>query len=235
MNLTAASLLAGWERAADLPPGGRALVLLSALAGRGGETPVGERDRALAGVFRALFGARVRGRVDCPSCGEMLELDVEPSVFDEARAARVTPVEAAGCEVLWRLPTAGDLADTGRIDSATEAREELIRRCVLRVRRDGREVPRVEWPEAAVAAVAEAAAAADPLADPRLGLTCEGCGHRWEVLFDISAFLWVEIDGLARRLLRDVHRLASAYGWREREILDMTAARRAAYLGMCER
>jgi hypothetical protein len=51
-------------------------------------------------------------------------------------------------------------------------------------------------------------------------------------MFDIGAFLWEEIAAQARRLLREVHTLARAYGWREADILVMSAARRQAYLEM---
>jgi hypothetical protein len=50
------------------------------------------------------------------------------------------------------------------------------------------------------------------------------------VPFDIVTFLWREIENLAGHLLRDVHTLASAYGWRESDILALSAARRDFYL-----
>jgi hypothetical protein len=49
-------------------------------------------------------------------------------------------------------------------------------------------------------------------------------------LFDMLAYFWSEIQMGARRLLREIHVLASAYGWRESEILTLSAARRRAYL-----
>jgi hypothetical protein len=51
-------------------------------------------------------------------------------------------------------------------------------------------------------------------------------------LFDMPAYFWSEIQMGARRLLQEVHALASAYGWRESEILMLSAARRRAYLEM---
>ena len=43
-----------------------------------------------------------------------------------------------------------------------------------------------------------------------------------------------EIHAWAKRTLREVHTLASAYGWSEREILSMSAVRRALYLEMVQ-
>jgi hypothetical protein len=42
--------------------------------------------------------------------------------------------------------------------------------------------------------------------------------------------LWREIESMAGRLLRDVHALASAYGWHEKDILALSPVRRQFYL-----
>jgi hypothetical protein len=125
------------------------------------------------------------------------------------------------------------VAIAARARGAEAARADLVRRCVIRVTRAGESVPPAEWPADLAAGLAEAVAAADPLTDVRIALTCVRCGHGWAVGFDPAAFFWTELDALARRLLNDVHRLASAYGWHEADILAMSAARRATYLRMC--
>jgi hypothetical protein len=63
-------------------------------------------------------------------------------------------------------------------------------------------------------------------------LNCSSCGHKWEAPFDIVAFFWTEINAAAHGLLREVHALASAYGWTESEILALSPARRRCYLEM---
>ena len=73
-------------------------------------------------------------------------------------------------------------------------------------------------------------ASADPMAEIHLVLDCPCCQHKWEAPFDIVAFLWREISAAARRLLREVHTIASAYGWTETEILALSPARRRIYL-----
>ena len=64
----------------------------------------------------------------------------------------------------------------------------------------------------------------------RFSLTCQGCGHEWAAVFDIVTFFWAELVAQAKRLLREVHQLARAYGWRESEILAMSSQRRHTYL-----
>ncbi len=85
-----------------------------------------------------------------------------------------------------------------------------------------------------VAAVEDRIAALDPQADIQLALSRPACGHRWQAAFDILSFLWTELGEWAARTLRDVHRLALAYGWSERDILALSPVRRRHYLGMLD-
>jgi len=77
-----------------------------------------------------------------------------------------------------------------------------------------------------------AMAEADPDADLRMAIACPECGHAWDSLFDPASYLWSELQAGAMRVLREVDALASAYGWSEREILEMPRARRRAYLAL---
>ena len=73
---------------------------------------------------------------------------------------------------------------------------------------------------------------ADPQADVRLALDCPACGHKFLAAFDVVAYFWSEINAWAYRLLGEVHTLASAYGWREDDILALSPWRRHVYLEM---
>ena len=73
----------------------------------------------------------------------------------------------------------------------------------------------------------------DPAAAAVINLDCPGCGRRWSAPFELAEFVWTEVDRCARRLLADVHTLASAYGWREADVLAVSPARRAFYLQWC--
>ena len=75
-------------------------------------------------------------------------------------------------------------------------------------------------------------AQADPQADVQLALSCPACSHQWQSVFDIVSFFWSEMNAWAYRILREVHILASAYGWREADILAMSPYRRQLYLKM---
>jgi hypothetical protein len=88
---------------------------------------------------------------------------------------------------------------------------------------------------AVVSLIAEGMAQADPQAMVQLSLTCPACGQRWLAAFDIAAYLWAEVDDWAKRTLRDVHVLASAYSWREADILALSPTRRRLYLDLIGR
>ena len=81
-------------------------------------------------------------------------------------------------------------------------------------------------------AVGEQLALADPLAEIIIHFDCPVCGVSFDESLDLSAFLWAELEGQAKRLLYDVHTLAAAYSWSEAEILSLSATRREFYLGM---
>jgi hypothetical protein len=83
-----------------------------------------------------------------------------------------------------------------------------------------------------VVAIGEQMVERDPQAEVQLDLTCPACQHHWLANFDVVTFLWSEIQTHTKRVLRDVHTLAKAYGWREADILSMSTVRRQFYLEM---
>jgi hypothetical protein len=48
------------------------------------------------------------------------------------------------------------------------------------------------------------------------------------------SYLWAEVHSWALRTLHEVNVLASAYGWRESDILALSQWRRQAYLEMVQ-
>ncbi|MBC7816183.1 MAG: hypothetical protein IAG10_04725 [Planctomycetaceae bacterium] len=240
-TLTASAVLKVWEQTVGLPHCGRAWQLWLSLSGRAmdgaRDVTIGECDRELIAVHRALFGRNITGRADCPQCHEMLELDLDLEIFDLPQPlATDRQLHLENVDIEWRFPTARELADLARTtNGASEVRVKLLQYCVTAVRRESQLLKFEEWPGNLAAELGVVMVSADPLLDPGIELACDSCGHAWSVRFDIATFLWSEIDDVARRLMSEVHRLATAYGWGETEILELTAARRAAYLQMCGR
>jgi hypothetical protein len=250
-ELTIAELLGVWERGQDRPPVERALGLLAAACPETGaealaELSLGERDSRLLALREWTFGPRLAGVAACPACGERVELDFEAARLRAQAAATPRPATApaaatepapcvtpSGHAVRFRLPSSRDALAVAGSGSLEEARRLLLSRCLLESRSAaGEPVPAAMLSAEDLAAVMAHIAAADPLAEVEISLDCPGCAYRWEVGFDIVSYFWDEIEAWVGRVLADVHRLASAYGWSEAEILAMSPWRRRRYLDL---
>jgi hypothetical protein len=139
-------------------------------------------------------------------------------------------VRVGEVEVRFRAPAHADLLAASAAEDAGAAARILLARCVLAANLGGEPVSVTDLSAEVVEALDTALAQHDPHADLRLATTCAACGHAFELAVDPSGLYWAELAEHARRLLVDVHRLAAAYGWSERDILTIDPARREAYL-----
>jgi hypothetical protein len=228
-ELSASEILDVWERgrSTTLPERALDLLVTGGYAGQPESLAVGDRDALLVELRERTFGATISALSSCPSCGELVEVELTTADLPgDAAAGELLELELALGEdsVRFRVPTAGDLVAVGAAADVETGRRILLERCV-----EATLAP--EHEEAVVARMAEA----DPGAWTELALACPECGHRWTETFDIVSFLWAELDSCAHRLVGDVHSLASAYGWRESDVLALSPSRRQAYLELVPR
>jgi len=234
-------LLHVWEAGTVQHPLDRALTILAAAESDSPRSelarlPTGQRDEKLLAVYESTFGSAIAGLGRCPNCEERVEfnLDVRDLLSASGETAGEGPlsITSDGYRVTFRLPDSYDLAEIVRLADAEAARRRLLSRCIIQSTHEGNEVGLDEVPETVIALVVGQMSDSDPLAEVELALVCPSCEAGWPLVFDIESFLWRKIEERAGRLLREVHVLASAYGWREADILALTAARRQAYLEM---
>lgn len=233
-SLTPERLLEVWEAGAQRHPIDRALLLFAlaepTLPGEAlADEPLGRRNAALMALRRARFGNPLDAWIDCPACGERMELTIDAAQLPPAPPAAQAPIEVDGLR--FRRPTSRDLAQLVGIDDAGQAALHLLAACADTPRGLPQDATGLE---ALLDRVDAALEHDDPWADPSLPVDCPSCGHAFAAGLDVAAILWDEIDGVARRLLDEVHLLARAYGWHEHEILCLSARRRAAYLQRLE-
>lgn len=237
--LSANEALKAWELGLPAGPVQRAVQLLSLrFPGQSiddlARLSIGQRDAALLELRLATFGRRLKGKVVCPNCREVLELELDlnqlrgPAV---AAAAEEIAVEVGDYKLQLRLPNSFDLAEAAEQPGMDDARRKLLERCIVSASRGSGE-PAAELPQEVVAAATARMAEVDPQADLKLNVNCGACNKRSEAIFDIVSFLWAEIEAWAARLIHEVHTLAAAYGWSEREILSLSPVRRQMYLEM---
>ena len=248
-SLSAAQLLNVWESGGtrSLPERGLALLAAAcpdttreALA----ELNIGRRDAQLLTLREWTFGPRVFSVSLCPNCGEQLAIGFDLDEIRQHETAASQTAEASDVEqpvkcfslqhcdyaLSFRLLNSLDLDSISGQSDAAVSRRALFERCVLSAEHKGKAAKPAELPDELIAQLSTRMAQENPQADMQLALNCSSCGHKWQVLFDIVSFFWREIDEWAQRILREVHSLASAYGWTQTEILGLSPTRRQIYL-----
>ena len=188
-------------------------------------------------IREAFFGPHLICLIACPECNERLEITLDiaqlrslPSAESAAAPVQSHSLTAGDYEVQFRLPNSSDVLLIADLPDATRARHTLFERCVRKATRAGVPVAAADLPEEVVITVAGRMALIDPQADIQIALTCPTCAQQWLTAFDIVSYLSSEINSWAMRILREVHQLASAYGWREADILALSPMRRQFYL-----
>lgn len=238
--MSVSKLLEVWEQGQGRPLYRRAILLLAAACP--GESPeelsalsIGSRDARLLTLREWTFGRRLSCLTTCPACTERLEFSLDvpdlqaaaPEVKDERFQFAID-----GYAVEFRPLNTSDLVQAIGCPDGKQEHMVLMERCVLDARRENERIATEQLPARVFEALAAHMAQADPQAEIQLPLACPACDHRWRALFDIVSFFWSEIHAWAVRVLREVHLLASAYGWPEAEILAMSPVRRSLYLEM---
>ena len=236
-TISAAELLAAWERGLRQSPLDRALTLLAATRPESSmeelaRQSIGWRDSSLLTLREQVFGSELACRVLCPQCQENLELSLNTTRLSVGpEAAPELSVTIPGFNIRLRLPNTEDLRAVAGLPLPV-ARGQLFCRCVLEARSNDRAVPAEALPEEVLQAAEQRMSEADPQADSVVAVSCPACGYEWRERFDIAAFFWAELNAWAHRLLTEVHTLARAYGWREGDILALSPTRRQIYLEM---
>ena len=171
--------------------------------------------------------------LECPTCGEPLELGLPlDAVLALARRAESEPVvELAlgdGIPRRMRRPTGADQRrwHDRQYDCMDDAERALLGSLL--------ETPAgVPEPNAdTVLRIEEAMEEQDPLTCFRVSSRCISCETATQYELDLEALLLDRLERRQRMLLREVHRLATHYGWTETDVLSLPAWHRRAYLSM---
>jgi len=245
--LSASEQLRVWERGRRQTLTRRSLLLLAAASpeispDELAQFSVGQRDARLLTLREWMFGEQIESVVSCPKCSERLELMFDVADIRARNDSENSPPGATyllqldGYEVRFRPPNSTDLEAIVKCQNAAAARDRILARCALEIKRgnakDNAKKRVDQLPSKIVNALVEKMAQVDPQANVQLSLKCPACQYGWSATFDIASFLWSELNDWAERILREIHLIASAYGWHESDILEMSAERRSCYLEM---
>lgn len=236
--LSDTDLLRVWELGQRRPSWQRALLMLAPALpelsqGQLADLSLGQRNAYLFLLRGQALGQTIEALAICPQCRLKIEFSLQvDDICVEAPSGSLPATQTVRLEDIdatFRHLTSRDLAlVTGR--GLAFARGSLIRRAIVQVRRAGVALDVGSLPQPLIAAIGEQIREADPLAEMRFQMECPACRAQWAASFDIAAFVWTELAHLAQRLIGEIHQLASAYGWREADILSLSAQRRRAYL-----
>lgn len=245
--LSASDLLNIWEAGSGRRPVEQALIMLHAALPNTttdalAKLTIGQRDALLLRLRELTFGPHLQGVVDCPACQERLELEFDARTLQLSDAALPDPamtepqtmermISEKDYQITFRLPTSADLAARASSVDLEQARRTLAEACILSIQQGSHNtIPAKDLPSDVLIAVIEQMEKADPYGNLRFSAVCPACNHSWSIMFDIVSYFWKEISSWAARLMNEVHLLAWAYGWQEKDILAMSAWRRQRYL-----
>lgn len=195
------------------------------------ELTASERDRLLVAVYERTYGPRIESTARCTLCGNLFDLAF---TIEDLLAALNTAASSSAAEPLpdgtfrlpnglrFRLPTGEDEMAVAGLP-IEEAEPALLNRCVL------------EPTESVdLNAVQEAMEEVAPVLNLDLNAQCPECGGKQAVHFDVQFYLLRALEQERKKIAREVHRLAVAYGWSLKEILGLSRSQRRIFVELIE-
>jgi hypothetical protein len=185
----------------------------------------GDREALLLQLRAAALGDGIACVLDCPECGERLDVDLEIGAlvadeYPDPRAWHELRVENGRSRVVRvRLPTGADQEAASRAPDDEAGARTLLDRCVVGLAPRGSEGP-----------LSAFLAELDPQAETLVRAACPACGTEIAALLDAATILFRELASSPDALFREVHAIASHYHWSERDILALDVRRRRRYL-----
>jgi len=198
---------------------------------------IGERDARLLLFRELMFGRQMRNMAACPECSEKNEWETDTrDLLVQLPEASTSPgkyiIKEKGYAISYRLPDSTDISKVIDEDKNTGSAGRLLTKLVLDCKFKNKPCEIQDIPVEILDELDREIEKKNQQADIRMIVQCVNCNHEWEVQFDIVSYLWSEIDDWARHILQDISVLAYTYGWSEKDILNMSPARRQIYLDM---
>jgi hypothetical protein len=194
---------------------------------------IAQRLQGVLAIAFATTGARISAVTSCTAadCREEIEIELGLDGFANDAPPTITWQTHDGHQVQSRLPNGDDQDGWYQQSRSTGSVDERWFAARLVTSIDGVAPPAefampVQWLDGVAAACAEI----DQLTDLTVGVSCPVCEASLAVALDLESLLLVGLERQQRRLVEEVHHLASAYHWAEDDIVNLPAWRRARYL-----
>lgn len=191
-----------------------------------------DRDRLVAELYAMCFGDAVQSRSTCTQCHKTFDVSFSVPGLVESCDSRVrealTQLQAGDSGGHFKLPSGAifraPAVEDERLIAAgppEQAVEQLFERCI--VQGDGPST------REAVQRLLEDVA---PLLCLELDATCPECTATHRLGFDMVGFFFEALSAERPLLFREVHCLATAYGWSHDEIMRLPRGERRAYVAL---
>jgi hypothetical protein len=199
--------------------------------GKAGNLAISDRDRLLAMIYMQCFGDRVESAVPCQVCDRSFDLHFSLSGLMDSlynrQDVRATGPNEQGVYTMadgrqFRLPTSADQRWVLGLDPQ-QAINALLDRCIVK----GDPQVDTETLQAAMDDVG-------PILDVDVEACCAECGTGQNVRFSMPSYLLRALAYEKRFLTREVHRIATVYGWGLQEILTLSRDDRRTYVRLIE-
>jgi len=197
------------------------------------------RVRALLMVVRETQGDRLVWMARCPiqDCRHEMELEISVSQLLNMPepAERFCWSATPDCTLELRLPTGRDQIEWRGVteaDAEAEGGGVALRLATALVSSVNGRPPTSDWslPDSWLPALDAAFRERDALASLELEVSCPWCGNESVVRPDLEALALSCLAAEQKRVLEEIHRLASVYHWTEAEVLAVPRRRRSFYL-----
>lgn len=188
-----------------------------------------KRDVALFHVRKSLFGNHFNNITNCPHCNQRVEWELDfqqlgiPSLESVPDNVEI-PINTPDYHLRVRLPLSNDLFGKDEF--------EIIKNCILNFKEYQGEAIDKTIPKIIINQINYEFDKVCKASNITYLLSCAECSHEWQVFFDIVSYLWQEIDQWAKTFLDQIYMLAKAFGWSERDIINMSENRRHHYLNL---
>lgn len=189
------------------------------------------RDALLGSVYKQTYGSKIESILTCLNCETPFELSFQlaellhrapEDILEDMPRKDSDGWFSLNDHCRFRLPTGHDeLAIIGV--PREEAEHMLISRCII----EGDPVKCAD-------AVQEAMQKLAPVCDVDLSAECPECRQMQPVHFNLQSYLLTALALDRPRLAREVHRLASAYGWSLQEIMGLPRSQRRTFVELVE-
>lgn len=230
------TLMSTWEAALAQPVATRTATLVAVLR-EGADDPlaldVGTREHDALRLAARVAGAALDAETICAQCGERMEICV-PLAALQFVPTGIAEVRDGAWQIGLRVPDTRDVLAALDFPAGEASEAALFSRCVTSARYNGEARTATDLPAALRAQCEARLDALAPLANLTLDLVCPACGAADAVPLDAGAFVFERMRHWVEDQLDDIARLCRAYGWREADVLAMSAWRRSFYLARAE-